>query len=43
MLFRSRPAGADLMDGETLGVIDADEIEPPGLVGGEGKADVIGA
>ena len=23
-------------------VIDADEIEPPGLVGGEGEADLVG-
>ena len=30
------------MNGEPPGLVDADEIEPPGLVGGEGEADLIG-
>ena len=38
-----RPAGADLVNSKPTGVVDADEIEPPGLVGGEGEADLIGA
>jgi hypothetical protein len=37
-----RPAGADLVNRKTSGVIDADEIKPPGLVGGEGETDLIG-
>jgi hypothetical protein len=37
-----RAAGADLVDGKPLGVVDPDQIEPPGLVRGEGKTDLIG-
>src|ERR1700722_2248429 len=37
-----RAAGADLVNGKPLRVVDTDQIEPPGLVGGEGEADLIG-
>ena len=37
-----RAAGADLMNGKPSTIVDAHEVEPTGLVGGEDEADLIG-